>query len=215
MRGPWAEPRNVGGRRLGFVQAVVTPHLRSGLCFFKPAVGLARLHHPLNDAVGLFLRHGGFALRHRNAAFEHRLQPHLGAGHDGVRRADAGRVRRRPIGSNTPLQALTLLNDPTFVEAAKTFGARILSSGEPGDAKRLDFAFSRSFFPQRRPPRAGSLTGIARTTKAILQEQAIPGGRLARDRNFEGPPILETAEPAAWTTIARALLNKHEFVMRY
>ena len=46
--------------------------------------------------------------------------------------------------SNTPLQALTLLNDPTYVEAARGFAKLILNSGETDTGRRLDFAFRRA-----------------------------------------------------------------------
>ena len=43
--------------------------------------------------------------------------------------------------SNTPLAALTLLNDPTFVEAARVFAERIVREGGDADIGRFDFAF--------------------------------------------------------------------------
>ncbi|MDH3584245.1 MAG: PSD1 and planctomycete cytochrome C domain-containing protein, partial [Phycisphaerae bacterium] len=49
----------------------------------------------------------------------------------------------RPI-SNTPLGALALLNDPTFVEAARAFAARILSAGGSGDDARIVWAFGEA-----------------------------------------------------------------------
>ena len=46
--------------------------------------------------------------------------------------------------SNTPLAALTLLNDPTFVEAARVFAASIIRDGGPTFEERLEFAFRRA-----------------------------------------------------------------------
>src|SRR5207248_7977453 len=46
--------------------------------------------------------------------------------------------------SNTPQQALTLLNDPTFVEAARVLAARLLEAEAISDEKRLDMAFERA-----------------------------------------------------------------------
>ena len=117
--------------------------------------------------------------------------------------------------SNTPLQALTLLNDPTFVEAAKAFGARILGSGEPGDAKRLDFAFREAFSRNADPREREVLLGLLEQQRQYFKSKPSQAVDLLETGISKVPPILETAEPAAWTTIARALLNKHEFVMRY
>jgi hypothetical protein len=46
--------------------------------------------------------------------------------------------------SNTPLQALVLLNDPIYVEAARVFASHILSEGGPTTAARIDWAFERT-----------------------------------------------------------------------
>src|SRR5262249_55962940 len=46
--------------------------------------------------------------------------------------------------SSTPLQALVLLNDPTYVEAARVFAEHIIRSGGVNPAQRLDWAFRRA-----------------------------------------------------------------------
>src|SRR5207249_4460627 len=51
--------------------------------------------------------------------------------------------------SNTPQQALTLLNDPSFVEAARVFAAQVLAAAKKSDEQRLDAAFERAL---ARPP---------------------------------------------------------------
>ena len=46
--------------------------------------------------------------------------------------------------SNTPLQALLLLNDPSYVEAARALAVRILREGGSDDAARLEYLFQRA-----------------------------------------------------------------------
>ena len=63
--------------------------------------------------------------------------------------------------TNTPLQALTLLNDPTYVEAARALAQRALRTGGKSDRERIDFAFqlatARTPDPQERDVLLGSL----------------------------------------------------------
>src|SRR6266702_68603 len=68
------------------------------------------------------------------------LQPML-ANFDAPAREECSANR---IVSDTPQQALTLLNDPTFVEAARVFAARLLTSGANSDAQRLNRAFQQA-----------------------------------------------------------------------
>ena len=117
--------------------------------------------------------------------------------------------------SNTPLQALTLLNDPTFVEAARAFGARILGSTSGGDAERLDFAFQEAFSRRADPRERDVLLELLEQQRNYFEADSSQAAGLLETGISEVPSDLETAELAAWTTIARALLNKHEFVMRY
>src|SRR5215210_1682232 len=61
--------------------------------------------------------------------------------------------------ANTPQQALTLLNDPSFVEAARAFAARLLMSTANGDEDRIARAFEQAL---ARPPQPKELRSLAR-----------------------------------------------------
>ena len=117
--------------------------------------------------------------------------------------------------SNTPLQALTLLNDPSFVEAAKAFGARILQSGERKDAERLDFAFREAFSRRADARERDVLLGLLHQQREHFKSRPAQAEELLATGISEAPGDIQPAELAAWTMVARALLNKHEFVMRY
>jgi mono/diheme cytochrome c family protein len=116
--------------------------------------------------------------------------------------------------SNVPQQALVLLNDPTYVEAARTFAARILREGGASFDSRLRFAYSRAL---QREPTAND----ARVLYALLrQEQVEFGHDPAAARKFVAVGQAATAgdlspvELAAWTQVARAILNLPELITR-
>src|SRR5207253_10090601 len=65
--------------------------------------------------------------------------------------------------SNTPQQALVLLNDPTYVEAARALAIRILQSGAATTDERLRFAFQRVLIRDLRPDETALLTQLMET----------------------------------------------------
>jgi hypothetical protein len=66
----------------------------------------------------------------------------------------------RETRTNTPLQALNLMNDPAFVEAAEHLGKRMLSEGGSGDADRVRFAFREVLARDPGPKETDLLTGF-------------------------------------------------------
>jgi hypothetical protein len=113
---------------------------------------------------------------------------------------------RRDI-SNTPLQALTLLNDTAVVEAAQALGRTIADS--PGsDNERAVLLFRRVL---TRPPsdleRELTLTFLAR------QRARLGGGEL-KAAEIAGTADGDAAARAAWTLVARAILNLDEAVTK-
>ena len=121
-------------------------------------------------------------------------------------------VVSRPA-TNTPLQALVLLNDVQFVEAARAFAARILAA--PGDdAAKLRWAFAEATARPPRDPEAGILAAALRRERARYAAQ--PKAALAYLGAGESPrdPRLAPAEHAAWSQIAATLLNLSETVTR-
>ncbi len=109
--------------------------------------------------------------------------------------------------SNTPLQSLTLLNDPTYVEAARAFAVRIIEEGGKDVASRLNFAFREAFSREPTAEETAVLTELLESTGAA--EELLSVGY------WREPRGLDRAELTRWTMAARALLNKHEFITRY
>jgi mono/diheme cytochrome c family protein len=119
----------------------------------------------------------------------------------------------RRLRSNTPLQALTLLNDPAYFEIAEGLAARILADRPPPatDSSRLDYAFSLCL------GRPGSDRELSMLSSVLDQEQAEIDA--VRDVRQGGSPKSSrkygTGMVASrWVTIARVLLNLDEFVTR-
>ena len=116
--------------------------------------------------------------------------------------------------SNTPMQALVLMNDPIFVEAARVFAARIVREGGATLDRRVDFAFRTAL---GRPPWPQE-TAILRTlyhrqlARYAADRQAARG--LISTGDWPVAKDLDPVELAAWTSIARAILNLHETITR-
>jgi len=121
--------------------------------------------------------------------------------------ADRGR-------SNLPQQALVLLNDPTYVEAARSFAAHILTEGGSALEGRLHWAWARAL---QRPPRAEEVALVrpllAQHLAAYRADPAAAAALLATG-DVPRPDRVDAAELAAWTHVARVLLNLHEFITR-
>jgi hypothetical protein len=115
--------------------------------------------------------------------------------------------------SNIPQQALVLLNDPTYVEAARAFAARVLRECSRRPEDRLNRAWQLALQRDPRPSEAETLRKLL--DRHLTDYRANP----AAARALISPGIaptdgLDAAELAAWTHIARVLLNLHETVTR-
>jgi hypothetical protein len=116
--------------------------------------------------------------------------------------------------SNTPMQALVLLNDPIFVEAARVFGERIVRHGGATFEERLRYAYERAL---SRPPSAAEsalLRRLYHSRTARYSSDRPAAKRLIHTGEAPVPNDLNAAELAAWTSIARAILNLHETITR-
>ncbi len=128
---------------------------------------------------------------------------------------DASCVRR--VRSNTPLQALTTLNEPLFMEAAQALGLKTLREGGATDAERLAFAFRRCVSRKPNPREMEVLLALLaeqkdRYARGEAEAQALVA---AIPRSVPAPPQnLPAAEVAAWTAVSRVLLNLDETITR-
>jgi hypothetical protein len=116
--------------------------------------------------------------------------------------------------SNIPQQALVLLNDPTYVEAARAFAARILREGGPDDDQRVAWAWRQAL---QRPPRVEELEivlPLLRRHRADYAAEPAAAARVLEVGLAPAPDGLAPGELAAWTHVARIILNLHETITR-
>ncbi len=120
---------------------------------------------------------------------------------------------RRTI-TNTPLQALVLLNDPTYVEASRVLAEKTLSQAGRDPEKRVDFAFRLATARKPQPQeRAVLLHAGAGRTGGVPARQDV-GAEADRGGRGKRNPKLDPAELAAWTTVASTILNMDETITK-
>ncbi|MCA9014894.1 MAG: DUF1553 domain-containing protein, partial [Planctomycetaceae bacterium] len=102
--------------------------------------------------------------------------------------------------SNTPLQALTLLNDPVFFEAAQKLAQKIMQENSDDPDARLHYAFKVCL---AREPHEQEINRL----KKFYQQQFSQKSQQSASANASG-------EAVAWTVVASVLLNLHEFIVR-
>ncbi len=125
--------------------------------------------------------------------------------------------------SNTPLQALTMLNDAVFVEAARALARRVVrETPEPTAEARITYAFRLCLGRVPRPEEASRISAFHDDQLARFRSGELDAARVAGAKT-DGPPaspLLAVADGAdlndlaAWTTVARVLLNLDETVTK-
>jgi hypothetical protein len=122
-------------------------------------------------------------------------------------------VARRAT-TNTPLQALALMNDPTYVEAARTLAQRMMVEAGADPRKRIAYAFRLATARQPAPKELQVLSDLARTELGEYRahpdsvDKLLHVGESSFDKKFNA------AELAAWTMVASAILNLDETITK-
>ena len=120
---------------------------------------------------------------------------------------DASCVRRSM--SNTPLQALTTLNEPLFLEAARALAAKTVAEGGKTDESKLRFAVKRCLSREPNDGESATLLGLL-----VKQRSRYAKGELKAEELLDGAGGGNAPELAAWTTVARVLLNLDETITK-
>jgi hypothetical protein len=202
----------------------------SGL--LTPAIGGPSVYPPIPDgalAVTQVKREWPTAAgpdRYRRGmyTFFYRSAPHPGfALFDAP---DATSTCTRRVRSNTPLQALTLLNDESYIEFARAMAKRVLKEAPPTDAARLDYSFLLTVGRRPKPAERDRLAKFLASERSEYKSDPTSASLLVvKEQVFNSSsPETQSTEPsldpktvpelAAWTAVSRVLFNLDDFMTR-
>ncbi len=116
--------------------------------------------------------------------------------------------------TNTPLQALVLLNDPVYIESARVLGQRILSEGGASVDDRIGFAFKLCTARAPRQQELDVLKEIYAAQLARFQADTAAAAKLVAIGESPPPDGVDAAELAAWTAVGNVLLNLDETITK-
>ena len=123
---------------------------------------------------------------------------------------DASATVCRRDRSNTALQALNLLNDPVFMEAARFLAVRTLREAPPRWEDRLQHIYHLCLSREPGPTELSRFRRFFEHQRGIFQEEP----KSVKDLAAGSGSDLDALQVALWTTAARAVLNLDEFITR-
>lgn len=116
--------------------------------------------------------------------------------------------------SNIPQQALVLLNDPTYVEAARALAGRIVAEGGANPDARIHWAWRQVLQRAPRPEEAATIRALVEKQAAAYRADKTAAESLLHIGSLPLPADVDPIDLAAWTNVARVLLNLHETITR-
>jgi uncharacterized protein DUF1553/uncharacterized protein DUF1549/concanavalin A-like lectin/glucanase superfamily protein/cytochrome c len=127
---------------------------------------------------------------------------------------DREKCTARRAATNTPLQALTLMNDPTYVEAARALAQRALLEGGKDDESRVIYAFRLATARRPTGKEAGVLRDLLKGRRIAFRTDRPSAIKLVGVGESSRDARLDPAELAAWTMVASAILNLDETITK-
>ncbi len=116
--------------------------------------------------------------------------------------------------TNTPLQSLVLLNDPTYVEVSRLLAIHMIQEGGSATIDRINLGYRRCVSRDARPDEQQIIQQILEHAR----ERFLPNAKHATDLNSIGAPPLDSAidpvELASWKIVASTLLNLDETISK-
>lgn len=176
---------------------------------YQPAGYYANLNFPQRDyesSSGTDQYRRGLYM-HWQRTFMH---PML-AGFDAPSREECAADR---LQSNSPQQALILLNDPSFVEAARAFAAGLLDV-QGTDGERIAVAMKRALGREAKKEEVDGLEDFLKRQRSALKEKKDDPEAFLKVGQWRTREGVDAVELAAWTQVCRVVLNLHETLTRY
>ncbi|MFM8274967.1 MAG: DUF1553 domain-containing protein [Gemmata sp.] len=116
--------------------------------------------------------------------------------------------------TNTPLQALVLMNDPVYTEAAQALARRTLEKGGNTTAERAAFAFRACLVREPSGSEVKVLSKLYDDARAKYAQDTTKATQYATAPLGPLPKGIDTADAAAWTVVANVILNLDEMLMK-
>jgi len=116
--------------------------------------------------------------------------------------------------TNTPLQALVLMNDPTYVEAARNLAERMLTEAGASDEARITYAFRLAMARAPKAQEIAILRKVHDKELAIYQKDVESAKRLLNVGESSRNEKLDVSDFAAWSTVASVILNLDETITK-
>jgi hypothetical protein len=121
-------------------------------------------------------------------------------------------VARRDI-TNTPMQALSLLNDVTFMQAARELGKSTVNA-KGDDHKKLADLFRKILVRPATNAELDALLDYYSQQRTRLKEGQLPATKIATDSTSDNLTDADAIQRAAWTLVARVIMNLDEAVTK-
>ena len=126
--------------------------------------------------------------------------------------------RERCVGrrerTNTPLQALVLMNDPTYIEAARQFAARVMTESGPNPTDRIGYAFRMATARRPESREIAPLVDLFQRQRERFAADLKAAEALLDVGESSVRTSLDKAELAAYTLVTSVILNLDETVTR-
>jgi hypothetical protein len=117
--------------------------------------------------------------------------------------------------SNTPLAALVLLNDPSYVEAARVLAANMVRDGGATIGEKINWAYRRAVARDASDEERAVLRDLFARHLAHYVGDPEAAAEVSDNGKTPKPDDIDAVELAAWTSVARTILNLHETITRY